>query len=83
MLAKAHSNIEKVTGNTARYYNMRMFNNSFSVGEKVIQEILTDESHKVRIRMKWTSLYTKVQVTAMVEYELKDTLKNILSHILP
>ena len=48
-----------------KYYNMRTFNNPFTVGDKVLKKSMADELCKAKMGTKWTDPNTIVEDTAV------------------
>ena len=53
------------------------------MADKVAMKNMADESHKVKMEIKWTGPYTIVEVTADGDYKLKDKHGHILNQMYP
>ena len=50
MHAKAHSNIKMSQVTQQNYYNMRTFNKSMLLGDKVLKKNMADYPHKAKMK---------------------------------
>ena len=65
MLAKAHPNIKKLQASQQKDYNIQTFNNPPEVDEKVVKKNMADDSHKVKMKTRWTGSFPIVEVSAI------------------